>query len=129
MLKQFVNTQFLATLAVVASVSNFALAEDSEAFSMKITDTSTIKDSGTLITGESATGSLEVGDTVCVPLIDTQKLPKKVLAIDAIDAVVGDTEVGSAVGVLVEGIGAKEIKKGERLTTDCVAFSDIPEED
>ncbi len=129
MLNQTLNLRFVVALALTAGAASVTVAEDADKFSMPITNVASGPDRATLIAGEVVTGSLEVGDTVCIPLVSTQVLPRKVEGLEVVSASVDRVEVGSMAGILVSNIGAKEIKVGENLTTDCVSFSEIPEED
>lgn len=110
---------FWLSIAVYASASAPAVI-GSEAFSMQITDAFAITGRGTVMTGRVATGSLESGDTVCIPMKSGEILPRRVDGIERFRKMLERAEAGQMVGVAVSGeVDSKQVKKGADLTTGC----------
>jgi translation elongation factor EF-Tu-like GTPase len=112
---------FLSLLIVAAHPRPGAANED---FSMRIMDVFAITGRGTIMTGKIATGVLNSGDTVCIPLVSGDMTARPVKGIEQFRKILEHAEAGQMVGVLVEGIDRKDIAKGENLHADCGAASE-----
>ena len=108
----------LALLLIPLSISANAGADDG--FSMKITDVFTITGRGTVLTGQVASGSLAVGDTVCVPLQGDEIAARTVDGIEMFRKLFDRAEKGQMVGILVD-VDKKQVEKGALLHGDCEA--------
>ena len=115
---RFRTAGMLALLLFNLSFSAQAGADDG--FSMKIMDAFAITGRGTVLTGQVATGSLEVGDTVCVPLQDGETAAQTVDGIEMFRKLLERAEKGQMVGILVQ-VDNKLVEKGALLHSDCEA--------
>jgi elongation factor Tu len=106
----------LALLSFHLSISANAVADDG--FSMKIMDVFTITGRGTVLTGQVASGSLTVGDTVCVPLQGDEIAARTVEGIEMFRKLLDRAEKGQMVGILID-IDKKLVEKGALLHGDC----------
>ena len=106
------------TLAVSAAASAPVLSDPDE-FIMPIMDAFAITGRGAVMTGRVESGSVETGDTVCVPLVTGEVLSRKVEGIELFRKELERAEAGQTVGILVSGVDIKQVKKGEQLTTNC----------
>jgi len=97
-----------------------AQADADDEFSMKIMDAFAITGRGTVLTGQVASGSLEVGDTVCVPLQDGQTAAHTVDGIEMFRKLLERAEKGQMVGILVQ-VDNKLVEKGALLHNNCEA--------
>lgn len=91
-----------------------------DGFSMKIMDAFAITGRGTVLTGQVASGSLAVGDTVCVPLQDGGIAARTVDGIEMFRKLLERAEKGQMVGILVQ-VDNKQVAKGDLLHSDCEA--------
>lgn len=89
-------------------------------FSMKIMDAFAITGRGTVLTGQVASGSLEVGDTVCVPMQNGETAAQTVDGIEMFRKLLERAEKGQMVGILVQ-VDNKLVEKGAMLHSDCGA--------
>lgn len=89
-------------------------------FSMKIMDAFAITGRGTVLTGQVASGSLEVGDTVCVPMQNGETAAQTVDGIEMFRKLLERAEKGQMVGILVQ-VDNKLVEKGAMLHSDCEA--------
>jgi elongation factor Tu len=108
----------LALLLIPLSISANAGADDG--FSMKIMDAFAITGRGTVLTGQVASGSLAVGDTVCVPLQDDEIAARTVDGIEMFRKLLDRAEKGQIVGILVQ-VDNKLVTKGALLHSNCEA--------
>jgi elongation factor Tu len=116
-LKSRARTAALFTSLVIGlSFGPQAVAEDG--FSMKIMDVFTITGRGTVLTGQVASGSLTVGEQVCVPLQDGETAARNVDGIEMFRKMLERAEKGQMVGILVQ-VDKKQVEKGALLHTDC----------
>ena len=90
-----------------------------EDFSMLIMDAFTITDRGTVLTGQIKSGSVSVGDTVCVPLTNGETAARKVGSLEMRREILERAEKGQIVGVLVQLIDRKLVGKAALLHSDC----------
>jgi len=97
-----------------------AHADTHDEFSMKIMDAFAITGRGTVLTGQVASGSLAVGDTVCVPLQDGEIAARSVAGIEMFRKLLDRAEKGQMVGILVQ-VDNKLVEKGALLHSDCEA--------
>ena len=104
--------------AVVASIAAPAHA-DSDAFTMPIMDAFAISGRGTVMTGRVESGSIESGDTVCVPTTSGETLSRRVEGIEQFRKIMDRAEAGQIVGILVTAVNSKEVEKGAELNSDC----------
>ena len=93
-------------------------AKDTE-FSMPIMDAFRITGRGTVLTGKVASGTLTVGDTVCVPIKSGEVHTRTVDGIESFRKLLDKAEAGKNVGVLVTEVDAKEVKLKAMLNGDC----------
>jgi translation elongation factor EF-Tu-like GTPase len=114
----------LALLLFSLSFSANAVADNG--FSMKIMDVFAIAGRGTVLTGQVATGSVTVGDTVCVPLQNGETAALGVDGIEMFRKVLERAEQGQMVGILVH-VDKKQVEKGALLHGDCEA-GDVAEQ-
>jgi len=105
-----------ASLVLGLSFGTPAVADDE--FSMKIMDVFTITDRGTVLTGQVASGSLAVGDQVCIPLADGETAARSVDGIEMFRKLLDRAEKGQMVGILVQ-VDKKQVAKGALLHSDC----------
>jgi translation elongation factor EF-Tu-like GTPase len=108
----------LTLLLMPLSLSANAGADDG--FSMKIMDAFSITGRGTVLTGQVASGSLAVGDTVCVPLQDDEIAARTVDGIEMFRKLLDRAEKGQIVGILVQ-VDNKLVTKGALLHSNCEA--------
>ncbi len=73
---------------------------------------------GTLLTGQVKSGSLVVGDTVCIPLKNDETAARTVDRVWKGMTPIERAEKGQIVGVMVE-IDEKLVKKGALLHSNC----------
>lgn len=110
----------LATV-LLACASPLAADEASdESFELIITDVTPANDNATLILGRIKTGSVSVGDDVCVPVFG-QDAPSKV-AVEALNhetMKVETAEKGWRVEVFVKGVETSKVNNDGKLTSDC----------
>jgi len=105
-----------ASLTFILLSSGHARADSD--FSMKIMDAFAITGRGTVLTGQVATGSLEVGDPVCIPLNNGEIAARGVEGIEKFGKVLDRAEKGQIVGLLVE-VDKKLVEKGSFMHSDC----------
>jgi elongation factor Tu len=103
-----------------ASAPLLASAADMEEgeFSMSIMDVFSIRDQGTILTGQVLSGSLVIGDVVCIPLKNGETAARTVEGIEMFRKLLDRAEKGQSVGVLVE-IDKKLVEKGALLHPGC----------
>lgn len=110
-----------ASAPVLASAADMEEGE----FSMSIMDVFTIRDQGTILTGQVLSGSLVVGDVVCIPLNNGETAARTVEGIEMFRKFLDRAEKGQAVGVLVQ-IDKKLVEKGALLNPGC-ELEEVPE--
>lgn len=99
-------------------VTSHADAKNTE-FSMQISDSFRITGRGTVLTGKIASGTLTVGDTVCVPMQSGETLTRTVDGIESFRKLLEKAEAGTNVGVLVANVDSKEVKLKTELNGNC----------
>jgi len=119
------NTKYRVRIAGILAFILFNLPFSAQAgaedgFSMKIMDAFAITGRGTVLTGQVASGSLAVGDTVCVPLQDGAVAARSVDGIEMFRKLLDRAEKGQMVGILVQ-VDNKLVEKGATLHSDCEA--------
>ena len=108
----------LACCAILlAAVANAEIREDD--FSMTIMDVFTITGKGVVLTGQVETGTVEVGDWVCVPMLNGGSAGRQVTGLEMFRKVLARAEAGDNVGVLVDGVERKQVAKKAELTAGC----------
>ena len=103
------------------------LASAADDLSMLIMDAFTITDRGTVLTGQIKSGSVSVGDTVCVPLTNGDTAARKVDSIDVSRETVERAEEGQNVAVLVQLIDKDLVEEEALLHSDCELAGDDDE--
>jgi len=88
-------------------------------FGMTIMDVFSIRGTGVVLTGLVSSGVINVGDTVCVPLESGGTAAHKVGGLEMFRKLLERAEAGQNVGILIEGIDHKAVKKGGTLHSDC----------
>lgn len=113
-----VLTSALAMTSLIASslVSEKASATDD--FTMLVMDAFAITGQGTVMTGQIKSGSIYVGDTVCIPLTNGETVGRPVTGIEMFRKQVESAEAGQLVGVLVE-VDRKLVSRETVLHSDC----------
>lgn len=106
-------------------------AEAAGEFRMTVIDTFNISGRGTVVTGRISSGSITVGDPVCIPMEAGGQAPAEVEGIEVFREVRERAAAGEDVGVLVGDVNHRKIAKGEDLVASCdagkvVAGSDDP---
>ena len=109
----------IAAVAIAASSLVTGQVSAGDDFSMLIMDAFTITDRGTVLTGQIKSGSLSVGDTVCVPLTNGETAARKVDSLEMRREILARAEKGQIVGVLVQLIDRKLVEKEALLHNDC----------
>ena len=99
-------------------VSSHAVAANT-GFSMPIQDSFKITGRGTVLTGKISSGTLSVGDTVCVPLQSGETLARTVTGIESFRKLLEKAETGVNVGVLVGEVDSKQVKVKAVLNGNC----------
>ncbi len=89
------------------------------AFSMQVMDSFRITGRGTVLTGKIASGTLTVGDTVCVPMKSGEVLTRTVDGIESFRKLLDKAEAGKNVGILVANVESKEVAVKAMLNGDC----------
>jgi len=92
-----------------------------DAFHMPVADAFKITGKGVVLTGRIASGSVNVGDSVCLTAAKIGTRTLKVEGIEMFRKVLDSARQGDMVGILVGGIEAKDITRGggDRLTATC----------
>jgi selenocysteine-specific translation elongation factor len=79
---------------------------------MTVGDVSSITGGGTVVAGLVKSGEITVGDTVC---LSSGEGPFSVDGIESFNKVVAKATTGDRIGLLLSGVGAKEVKAGVDL--------------
>lgn len=108
----------LACFLPVAHADN---GKENVGFSMKVMDAFKISGKGVVLTGKVESGTVQVGDSVC---LITDKAGQRTLSVDAIELkrnMVNKARAGDMPGILVKGIDRKDITVNgtDRLTAHC----------
>ncbi len=90
-------------------------------FSMKIMDAMSIAGGGTVVTGKVDTGSIGVGETVCVPLTSGTSAGRTVGGIEQFSKLLERARAGQHVGILVRDVDEEVVSRGSNLTGGCAA--------
>jgi hypothetical protein len=88
---------------------------------MTIMDAFSISGRGTVVTGRISSGSITVGDSVCIPMEADSQRPAKVEGIEVFRQLRERAAAGEDVGVLVGDVNYRKIAKGEDLVASCHA--------
>lgn len=114
-------------LTCVLSLPALGAASDLEVeeFSMSIMDVFTITGRGTVLTGQVKSGTIVVGDTVCIPLSNGETAARTVDGIEMFRKLLDRAEKGQMVGVLIQ-VDKKLVEKGALMHGDC-ELEKIPE--
>jgi|GEM_PF-277516 len=84
-------------------------------FEMKINDVFTISGRGTVASGKINAGSVRLNDEVTV-IGGNQEIKTKVIGIETFNATPDEAKVGDEVGLILDKINKKDVKKGHILT-------------
>lgn len=87
-----------------------------ENFRIEVQDVFTITGRGTVITGQVASGSVRVGDTVTLQRLDGSSREVVVTGLEMFRKLLDTAEAGDNVGILLRRIGRNDIGKGDILT-------------
>jgi len=87
-------------------------------FSMGIMDVFSITGRGVVMTGQVASGSIVVGDQVCIPLTNGETAARTVDGIEIFRKLLDRAEKGQMVGLLVQ-IDKDLVEKGALLHRNC----------
>jgi len=116
------KSNFTLTWVLVGLLSAPALAVAADtkegAFSMIIMDVISFTGPGTMLTGQVKSGSLVVGDTICIPLKNGKTAARTVDSVNRGSKLLERAEKGQIVGVNVL-IDEKLVKKGALLHSNC----------
>ena len=91
-----------------------APADAAGPFEMPVADVFIITGSGVVLTGLVSSGTISVGDTVCVSV----SAPVKVTGIEMFRKVLETVGAGDRAGLLVENLSKDEVKQGD-LVRSC----------
>lgn len=107
-------------LTGVLSLPALGLASDLEVeeFGMSIMDVFTITGRGTVLTGQVKSGTIVVGDTVCIPLSNGETAARTVDGIEMFRKILDRAEKGQMVGLLIQ-VDKKLVEKGALMHGDC----------
>ncbi len=94
-----------------------AYAEDS--FRMPIADVFTITGRGVVLTGRVTSGSIGVGDWVCVPMLDDEQLGREIVGLELFREIRERIETGQSAGVLVDNVDQRQVRKNADLVAGC----------
>ncbi len=91
-------------------------------FRMTVEDVFSIRDRGTVITGQIESGSLSVGDEI---YLNHQGTAKKVVVngIESFHKPLKQVQAGNNVGLLLRNIDKKDVQHGDVLTGSGLDFS------
>lgn len=91
-------------------------------FRMTVEDVFSIRDRGTVVTGQIESGSLSVGDEIT---LNHQGTSKKVVVsgIESFHKTLKQVQAGNNVGVLLRNIDKTDIQQGDVLTGSGMDFS------
>lgn len=101
----------LLAILGLALASGTALADD--AFGMTVQDAFKIASRGTVITGKIDSGSIRVGDSVC---LSSGLGPLQVQGIESFKRLLDEAQAGTNVGILVDPQARDAVGKGDRMT-------------
>ena len=87
-------------------------------FSMGIMDVFSITGRGVVMTGQVASGSIVVGNHVCIPLTNGETAPRIIEGIEMFRKLLDRAEKGQRVGLLVQ-IDKDLVEKGALLHRNC----------
>jgi elongation factor Tu len=111
-------TAALSLTAIVAGLLISGKVSASDDFAMQIMDVFTISGRGAVMTGQVSSGSISVGDTVCVPLKNGETVARPVTGIEMFRKLLERAEKGQLVGLLVD-YDSKQIREDGQLHSDC----------
>ena len=87
--------------------------------SMTITDRFRIASGGIVVAGQIGSGSISVGDSICIRSATGGRAPLEVAGIESFNKLLDTASAGDRVGLLVTGIELEAIAVGDRLTPSC----------
>lgn len=87
--------------------------------SMTITDRFRIASGGIVVAGQIRSGSISVGDSICIRSATGGQAPLEVAGIESFNKLLDTASAGDRVGLLVTGIELEAIAVGDRLTPSC----------
>lgn len=119
-------TSVLASLVFTMSVSTLASPDDG--FTMQVMDAFTIAGRGTVLTGKVKSGSIVVGDPVCIPLNNGETAARVVNGIEMFRKILERAEEGQMVGLLLQ-VEKDQVDKGAMLHSNCEPEGDLEQLD
>ncbi len=120
----FILTWVLVGLLIAPVLAAAADTEKGE-FSMSIMDVISFTGIGKMLTGQVKSGSLVVGDTVCIPLKNGESAARVVDTIYRGTKIIDRAEKGQIAGLMVS-IDEKLVEKGALLHSNC-ELEEVPE--
>ncbi len=96
-----------------------ASAAADEPFSMAVEDRFRIANGGLVATGIVETGSVSVGDRLCLRSASASPREIVVAGIESFNKLLDSASQGTRVGLLLEGVELDEISPGDQLHADC----------
>jgi elongation factor Tu len=94
-------------------------------FRMTVQDVFTIRDRGTVVTGQIESGTLNTGDTISIQRSGSTK-KAVVTGIEMFRKQLRQAQAGDNVGLLLRDIGKQDIQHGDILVGSDSEFSWIP---
>lgn len=122
----FRMTGVLASLVFSMSVSAQASADAD--FTMQVADAFAIANRGTVLTGRVKSGSIVVGDPVCIPLNNGETAARFIDGIELFQKHLERVEVGLNVGILLQ-VEEDQVKIGAMLHSNCKPEGDSESSD
>lgn len=103
------------------------LADEGGSYSVQIYDAFKITGRGTVVAGRVKSGSVTVGDTLCIPLTSGDTQARTVEGIERFRKLMEQADEGQHAGFLVGELEAQLVAKGEVMTGDCEVSEPVPE--
>lgn len=103
-----------------SSATTTGTAKNAEsAFNMTVMDVFKISGRGVVLTGRVDAGSVSVGDSVCLQSAKSGARVLQVESIEQMSSLVDSASAGDMLGILVNGIEAKDVSKNDQLRSSC----------
>lgn len=116
---------FLLVAITAPPAGTFADGEDEAAgslkagFSMTVADRFRIASGGVVITGTIDSGTIVVGDSICIHSREAGAVSLTVTGIESFNKLLEEASAGDRVGLLVTGIELDAISAGDQVTESC----------
>lgn len=117
-----VTSLLVAALAIPGTLA--AKESDDGGFKLFIRDAQGVVGGGTEIFGRITSGSVSVGDTVCVPLNSGETEARKVEDIVEFSKKLETAEKGKSVHIVVSDVSPDDVRNDHYLDTACQSESD-----